>query len=832
MPSQFAGRPLRRFIVVVIFFAIVTLLWRNPDFTPSFPGRATEMINGYKYAPSRFDWSRIKPRYAVGDIKSPPSGRPKRLPKVQAKFGSDAQNEKTLARKTAIKNKFLKSWEAYKTYAWTKDELMPLSGRGKNTFCGWSAQLVDALDTLWIMGLKDEFRLAVAEVALIDWQSTSQRKINLFETTIRYLGGLLSAYELSEERVLLLKAIELGDALFAAFDTPNRLPVKWLEFERAKNGRQEAETSMSIAVGGTLFLEFTRLSQLTKDPKYYDAAERVKKFFNEYQPKSHIPGLWPRDLNYREKTGTENHRYTMGAGADSFYEYLPKMHALLGGLDPEYEKMTVAALDATRDNLLYRPMTPKDENILLSGVVIFNDDGNARYYAEMHHLTCFAGGMYALAAKLLKRDDYLDIGSRLTGGCVWAYDSFPTNIMPEISEHIPCKDKNGPCEYKPESFPSNSESPLPDGFVRAREPGYKLRPEAIESVFYMWRITGDQKWRDAAWRMWEGIVKATETQLAFASIENVAEQKSEKVDSMETFWLAETLKYFYLIFEDDHVLNLDEWPASLRAFTTSCRLHDVAAKNHYERLNIRHDATPAEIKKSFYQLSKVHHPDANPSDPSASHTFSLLSESYTVLSDPPRRASYDRDVLRLHQQHHQHQHRHPAGASYHSTNPAGGRPPSGLSRRRGTFRGPPPSFYRSGGWGAHTEKRRRAHEESTGGAESAAAGGTSSQHSETMHGGSSRHGGMGPGSDPFGHRHHDEVWHFDKQGHERTQRHEDRRRWERGRRAVDDDGVEFEPQMSLGAHFLVVLGILATSFVVPVVYLQFSRLGRRKQDGY
>jgi mannosyl-oligosaccharide alpha-1,2-mannosidase len=69
--------------------------------------------------------------------------------------------------------------------------------------------------------------------------------------------------------------------------------------------------------------------------------------------------------------------------------------------------------------------------------------------------------------------------------------------------------------------------------VRAREPGYKLRPEAIESVFYMWRITGDQKWRDAAWRMWEGIVKATETQLAFASIENVAEQKSEKVDSME-----------------------------------------------------------------------------------------------------------------------------------------------------------------------------------------------------------------------------------------------------------------------------------------------------------
>lgn len=88
---------------------------------------------------------------------------------------------------------------------------------------------------------------------------------------------------------------------------------------------------------------------------------------------------------------------------------------------------------------------------------------------------------------------------------------------------------------------------------------------------------------------------------------------------------------------------------------------------------------------------------------------------------------------------------------------------------------------------------------------------------------------MGPGSDPFGH--HDDVPHFDREATQRTQQREDQRRWQRGKRAVGDDGVEFEPQMSLGAHFLVVLGILATSFIVPVVYLRFVRSARRRREG-
>ncbi|KAH7149547.1 hypothetical protein B0J13DRAFT_308531 [Dactylonectria estremocensis] len=269
-------------------------------------------------------------------------------------------------------------------------------------------------------------------------------------------------------------------------------------------------------------------------------------------------------------------------------------------------------------------------------------------------------------------------------------------------------------------------------------------------------------------------------------------------------------------------------------------LHDdVARRNHYERLNVRLDATPAEIKKSFYSLSKSHHPDANPSDPTASHTFSLISESYTVLSDAGRRAAYDRDVLRV--QHHPH---HPPGnprASYHSTNnPAGGRSPSGLSRRRGTFRGPPPSFYRSGGWGDQAEKRRKAHEESTGtgsgdGPDEGHARAdpfayqqahTQSHHQHHTHAQHPRHGGMGHGDDPFGHQ--EEVPHFDKKGHTRTHQQQDRRRWQR--RAMGDDDIEFEPQTSTAGHFFIISGILAATILAPLVYIQMMRLGHRRKE--
>jgi curved DNA-binding protein CbpA len=235
--------------------------------------------------------------------------------------------------------------------------------------------------------------------------------------------------------------------------------------------------------------------------------------------------------------------------------------------------------------------------------------------------------------------------------------------------------------------------------------------------------------------------------------------------------------------------------------------------------SIRADAIS---NRSFYNLSKAHHPDHHPGDPTASHRFARISEAYSVLGTPAKRAAYDRDVLGLHHdEHHGRHHRHGKAGSYHGTGPAGGRPASGLSRRRGSFQGPPPSFYRSGGWGTHGEKRRAAHERSTGGGGEAAREGTAA---EGTGGGAGTAGGMGPGQDPFGHR--DEVPHFDQEGHTKTHRREDQRRaWRaRGLRPT------VKPEPGLFSGFWIVTGVLGVG-VAASMLLAASTGGKDARRG-
>ncbi|KAH8170658.1 glycosyl hydrolase family 47 domain-containing protein [Sarocladium implicatum] len=545
MFNHMKGRFRRRYVAILVFFLVTLLLWKNHN--DAIAGNTAlgtlPPSGGIHYVPSSYDWSRARIFYPVKEVMAPPRGSLKNFPRIQSR-GNSKLDDSTRSRRDAIRNAFIKSWNAYKSKAWGHDELAPLSETGKKSLSGWGAQLIDALDTLWIMDLKDEFRLAVRQVATIDWAATNDH-INVFEVTIRHLGGLISAYELSGEQVLLYKAVELGDMLYAAFDTPNRLPPHWLDVYKARSGRQEADESMSGAAGGSLCLEFTRLTQLTGDPKYYDATERLKQFFHKFQNETTIPGLWPHTMNYQQEKMTKT-LYTLGAGSDSMYEYLPKMHALLGGLDLEYEKMIVKALEAARDNLMYKPMNPSDKNFLMIGKATVNKNKIVELAPETEHLACFAGGMYALAGRLLNRGHFTDLGARLTRGCVWAYESFQTNIMPEIVELVACESRYKPCPYDPEALPSGRAKNLPAGFVRVRDTEYRLRPEAIESVFYMWRTTGEKTYREAAWSMWKGIVRETETDLAFATVD-------------DTFWMGETLKYFYLIFSEHHVLSLDDW---------------------------------------------------------------------------------------------------------------------------------------------------------------------------------------------------------------------------------------------------------------------------------
>ncbi|KAK5663033.1 hypothetical protein OQA88_6448 [Cercophora sp. LCS_1] len=239
-------------------------------------------------------------------------------------------------------------------------------------------------------------------------------------------------------------------------------------------------------------------------------------------------------------------------------------------------------------------------------------------------------------------------------------------------------------------------------------------------------------------------------------------------------------------------------------FTPSHRHNDDPSKNHYETLKVAHDATHAEIKRSYFALSKAHHPDHNPADPHASRRFMRISEAYAVLGHAEKRTRYDREVMRFHSHPPHHHHK----GSYHSThNPAGGRPATGLSRRRGTFTGPPPSFFRSGGWGSYEAKRKAAHEESTGasdtGSESAAGTGST--------------GGMGPGQNPWKARNdrNYDIPHFDREAHERTQkRHEERRT----RRMAKARGLDpFDPEGTPVADFLLVAAILCAVMFGPLL---------------
>lgn len=478
----------------------------------------------------KFDWSKAKQFYPPESIKPMPTGTPRKMGRVQASAELFDHTDETKKRQRVVRDTFKKSYNAYRTYAWMKDELMPVSGGFKNPFGGWAATLVDALDTLWIMDLRDEFREAAKAVDGIDWSDTEDGAANMFETTIRHLGGLLSAYDLSGDKALLNKAVELGEMLYHGFDTPNRLPGFWLNYKEAQKGELVAGTQDPSASPASLCVEFTRLSQITGDPKYYDATDRVTRFLEKTQNDSLLPGMWPIALDFRNQA-VRSTQFTLGALADSLYEYFPKMHALLGGVDPVYEKMYRTAMDTASKNLLFRPMLPDENDVLFTGD--YHASNAQKLIPESQHLTCFVGGMFGLGGRLFNIDKHVTTGERLARGCGWAYSAFPTGVMPEIFTLIPCKDMDT-CPWDEKVWKNKGGKNLPKGFAEARDPQYQLRPEAIESIFIMYRITGNKELQDIAWDMFQAILNATETKFAYSAISDVTTRgKTKKVDSME-----------------------------------------------------------------------------------------------------------------------------------------------------------------------------------------------------------------------------------------------------------------------------------------------------------
>ena len=557
-------RPTRLLTVV----AAIAVLYILIIFIP----KPREELYGFQYFRSSFDWSTVPERNPVAKLTQLPRGSPKRLPKFQHDFASDkAPSRERLdvleSRRSEIRLAFVKSWNSYKKYAWMYDELTPVSGEGKDTFGGWAATLVDTLDTLWIMELGDEFRHAAAAAVTLDWSKTKDTSCNFFETTIRHLGGLLSAYDLSKEAALLEKAIELGDMLYTAYDTDNRMPPFYLDFDLAKEGLLVPGTHDPSAAVTSSGLEFTRLAQLTGQDKYYDAIDRVAQALEQTQNSTKLPGMWPTFLNMRNLDFSGQRSFTLGGLADSLYEYLPKMYAMVGGLEPMYEKMYRDAMDAVTKHLLFRPMTPDQDDILFTGTVYVSSQDGPELEAEGQHLGCFVGGMFALGGKIFNIPEHVKYAEKIARGCAWAYKAFPSGIMPETFTLYPCPSLE-PCPWDEDQWTATGDKRFPKGFKNVMDPKYILRPEAIESIFFMYRMTGNVEYQEMAWTMFQSIRKATETKLAFSAIIDVTlpkGQKTVKKDSMESFWTSETLKYLYLIFSPPDLIDLDKYVLNTEA---------------------------------------------------------------------------------------------------------------------------------------------------------------------------------------------------------------------------------------------------------------------------
>lgn len=238
-------------------------------------------------------------------------------------------------------------------------------------------------------------------------------------------------------------------------------------------------------------------------------------------------------------------------------------------------------------------MTPDNADILVSGSVRkMGETSKQRLDPQGQHLVCFAGGMFALGGKLLDKPEHVQIGKRITKGCIWTYNAFPLGIMPEVFRMVRC-DSKFHCSWNEtrwkeaigedhhgidvEEFIVSKR--LPKGFTDVPDRRYILRPEAIESVFLLYRMTGERYLQEAAWKMFTNIMNATTTPLANGALRDVTYTRGEVAegtnivrDSMESFWMAETLKYFYLIFSETDLISLDEWVFNTEAHPFKRRL--------------------------------------------------------------------------------------------------------------------------------------------------------------------------------------------------------------------------------------------------------------------
>jgi mannosyl-oligosaccharide alpha-1,2-mannosidase len=228
-------------------------------------------------------------------------------------------------RQKAVVEAFLHSWNGYKKFAWGHDTLKPISGSYSNWF-NVGLSILESLDTMYIMNLQEEFALGREWVEkTLDFDNAHSG--SLFEVTIRALGSLLSAYHLTGDELFLTKADELGQRLISAFNTGSGIPLKNVNI---KKGVGFANGAVDTAEVTTLQLEFRDLALSTGNKEYDEKVSAVSKLVHGIQ----INGLVLEKIN-QYSVGFDQSKITIGAGGDSYYEYLLKQWLQTGKKENE-----------------------------------------------------------------------------------------------------------------------------------------------------------------------------------------------------------------------------------------------------------------------------------------------------------------------------------------------------------------------------------------------------------------------------------------------------------------------------------------------------------------
>ncbi|PVU89917.1 hypothetical protein BB559_004859 [Furculomyces boomerangus] len=415
------------------------------------------------------------------------------------------------------------SWKGYSTYAFGKDELLPVTNGWKNNWGGWGVTLLDSLDTLYMMDMHDDFKKARDFVETIDFNKiVGIDSISFFETTIRVLGGLISAYDLSNDKVFLEKAVEIADILLIAFDQDSGIPYTRIDVNK-KTIVNEYQTS--IAEIGTFQLEFMRLYNLTGNIEYYKKSQHIIDLIDKSQVP--IPGLYPQIVNIY--SGRLSGKLAVGGNVDSFYEYLLKLYIMHGKNGEQFRRMYEQSIDSIKEHMIYR--SNKGSKLIFVSELyegIFTPSG------EMQHLACFLPGLLALGSKELNRADDLELAKELMKTCYYFYKGTKTGLSPE-KVRFSFNSNEHAWGSKSENIEIiNTESNDEPEFILMNK-DYILRPETVESLMILYRVTGDEIYREWGWNIFNSFEKHLKTPTAYSAFRDVSIDEGifSKTNSME-----------------------------------------------------------------------------------------------------------------------------------------------------------------------------------------------------------------------------------------------------------------------------------------------------------